>query len=66
MPSSVIQRFQYDKKKRCLQVVFVSGAVYNYENVPQALYEAMKTAKSKGEFLNHRVKPAFSYRKVSG
>ena len=41
MPSSVIARYSYNTETQVLRVVFVSGMVYDYKNVPEAVYQAM-------------------------
>jgi hypothetical protein len=65
MPSSVIASFHYDPKRSALVVVFVSGMVYEYLGVPETVYQAMKSARSRGTFLNARIKPHYTFRKVS-
>jgi len=51
MPSSVVAEIQYDNVSHTLSVVYVSGLVYDYKNVPEEIYAGMKTAFSKGTFL---------------
>lgn len=63
MPSSVVSSFHYDKKTQVLTVVFVSGNVYLYKNVPAALYEEMRNAFSKGVFFNERIKGIYPFEK---
>ena len=64
MPSSVVNRMHYDPKKHVLTIVYVSGTVYNYLDVPEAIYRKMKDASSKGEFLNEHIKGKYEYEKV--
>lgn len=64
MPSSVVHRIHYDPQKHVLTVVYVSGNVYAYKDVPERVYKEMKTAHSKGEFLNYHIKGKYSYEKV--
>lgn len=63
MPSTVISSFRYNKKNRILTVVFLSGSVYTYKNVPEDLYLNMKNASSKGSFLNKEIKGNFDFEK---
>ena len=65
MPSSVVSAIHYYPDKATLRVVFVSGMVYDYENVPEKVYKKMKAATSKGTFLNHQIKGNYDYKKVS-
>jgi hypothetical protein len=64
MPSSVIANMIYDAASSTLRVVFVSGAIYEYRKVPAAIYSAMKTARSKGTYLNQHIKPNFAFKKI--
>jgi len=38
--------------------------IYDYKNVPEQIYTAMKTAFSKGTFLNKYVKARYEFEKV--
>jgi hypothetical protein len=64
MPSSVVHTMRYDPDSRTLRIIFVSGMVYDYLNVPEKVYEEMKGSGSKGTFLNQRIKTKFPFRKV--
>ena len=48
-----------------LTIVYVSGAVYNYLDVPQEVFDDFRAAFSKGTYLNKKIKPFFKYEKVS-
>ncbi|MBC9930628.1 KTSC domain-containing protein [Chitinophaga qingshengii] len=61
MPSSVIRAFYYDAPHAVLRIVFVSGAVYDYQAVPASVYEAMRKAFSKGTFFNNEIKDKFEF-----
>ena len=65
MPSSVVAAIRYYPDTSTLRIIFVSGTVYDYENVPEKVYKKMKTATSKGNFLNHHIKGNYDYKKVS-
>jgi hypothetical protein len=64
MPSTVISAFHYDSKRHVLQVVFISGTVYEYINVPETMYTAMKSSFSKGTYFNKHIKDHFSFKKI--
>ncbi|MEO6313834.1 MAG: KTSC domain-containing protein [Chitinophagaceae bacterium] len=64
MLSSVIATMAYEPSKRSLEVVFVSGAIYQYKKVPAAVYELMQKAPSKGEFLNRCIKGNYAFKKI--
>ena len=62
--SSNIARYKYDDKMRILTVEFKNGGTYNYYDVQQGVFEQMKNAPSKGEFLARNIKGAFRYARV--
>lgn len=64
MPSSVVSKMQYDPESEVLRIVYVSGMVYDYKNVPPEVYEAMKASGSKGTFLNRHIKTNYEFEKV--
>jgi len=60
----VIAHISYDGIKQVLTVVFVSGSVYQYLSVPELEYNRMKTAFSKGTYLNEHIKIKYRFHKV--
>ena len=65
MPSTVISSMKYDPEKEILRVIFLSGAIYDYLNVPQKVYDEMKNAFSKGTFLNRFIKGKYEFEKIN-
>lgn len=55
----------YDQAAQRLRVHFLSGAVYDYIDVPESVYLQMKAAKSKGIFLNRKIKGKYAYDKIN-
>jgi hypothetical protein len=64
MPSTVIDHFNYIPDAEILRVTFISGSVYAYKGVPQHIYNQIKTARSKGKFLNENIKGKFPFEKL--
>jgi hypothetical protein len=64
MPSSVVRNISYEVSARRLRIVYVSGNAYDYFDVPEKVYEAMKLANSKGEFLNRQIKGHYGFVRV--
>ncbi|MFD0941495.1 KTSC domain-containing protein [Pedobacter boryungensis] len=64
MPSSVVEHIKYDPEKKDLIVVFVSGDVYRYKDVPEKIYKNFKASISKGTFLNRTIKKKFEMEKI--
>ncbi len=62
--SSNIASIGYDAETETLDVEFLSGAIYQYYNVPQNMYEQLMQAGSKGRFLNTYIKNAYPYSRV--
>lgn len=59
--SSSIARYAYDVSTQILTVEFIRGETYNYFDVPENVYEEMKTATSKGKFISDRIKGYYRY-----
>ena len=65
MPSSVVAAMKYDSHTSTLRIIFVSGIVYDYKNVPEKVFKAMKAASSKGTFLNTQIKGKYEFEKIN-
>ena len=64
MPSSVVEHISYKPESKDLFVVFVSGDVYRYKDVPEKIYKNFKASVSKGTFLNRVIKNKFEMEKI--
>ena len=64
MPSTVVADFFYNEKTNSLKIIFVSGKIYNYKNVPEKIYRAMKESFSKGIYFNRHIKDKYDFEKV--
>ena len=62
--SSNIASIGYDADTDTLEVEFLSGAIYQYYNIPQNMYDQLVQAGSKGRFLNTYIKNAYPYSRV--
>ena len=65
MPSSVISTISYNKVSAILKIIFVSGMVYDYKNVPEEIYMALISSGSKGIFFNKHIKGNYKFKKVT-
>ncbi|WP_404655823.1 KTSC domain-containing protein [Bradyrhizobium sp. USDA 336] len=54
----------YDPDSRILEVLFKTGSVYQYFEVPGRLYEELMQASSIGGFINSNVKGQYRYARV--
>jgi hypothetical protein len=62
--SSSVTEIGYDVNTMTLEVVFRNGTTYQYFDVPESLYEGLKTSESVGKFLNEQIKNSYRYTKV--
>jgi hypothetical protein len=62
--SSNVAAVGYDEPSQTLEVEFTNGAVYQYYNVTQTLYEQFMQAASKGQFLAYQIKNSYPYSRV--
>ncbi|MEO6454986.1 MAG: KTSC domain-containing protein [Ginsengibacter sp.] len=64
MPSSVVSAISYNAATATLRITFVSGMIYDYKNVPEEVYTALKTSGSKGTYLNQQIKGSYRFEKI--
>jgi hypothetical protein len=63
--SEAIAKFAYDLATRRLVVFFKSGGVYEYQDVPRAVFDGFRAAQSKGEFFQSAIRIQFASRRLS-
>ena len=64
--SSNISGYSFDSNTGALIVAFISGAEYQYLNVPQNIVdEVFKSSGSIGSAFHHQIKNNFQYQKVN-
>jgi hypothetical protein len=59
--SSMIQAVGYDQNLKELQVVFNSGNIYCYTQVPKEEYESLLNADSKGSYMRANIIDTYPY-----
>lgn len=59
--SSMIQAVGYDPQQQELEVVFNSGNVYRYAQVPKEEYEGLLKADSKGRYMRSNIIDGYPY-----
>ncbi len=62
--SREIEWIGYEEKNSTLQVEFIAGGIYQYDNVPRGIYHDFLSADSHGRFFENRIKGQFPYRKI--
>jgi hypothetical protein len=65
MPSTAIRHFFYAPDKRELSLTFVSGRRYVYTDFPPDVFDAFRTAESRGGFFNHEIRDRYPFREVT-
>jgi hypothetical protein len=55
---------EYDKRKKVLRIIFVSGKIYDYLDVPEEIFSEMTSAQSKGVFFNRQIKSNYTFVKI--
>jgi hypothetical protein len=64
MNSSTIATEGYDSATMILEVEFLNGNVYQYFDVPEAVYQEFKQAPSPGQFFNANIRGAYRYARI--
>jgi hypothetical protein len=61
--SSMVDSVGYDEERRLLQVMFTSGQVYCYEDVPPEVFQGLLEAESKGQYMRAHIIDVYPYRR---
>lgn len=62
--STNIEAIGYDSDSMELHIRFLNtGATYIYSNVPEAVFEELMSADSKGSYFNRNIKPTYKFEK---
>ncbi len=62
--SSNVASVGYDAIGLTLEVEFKGGSVYQYFDVPEAVYQEMMRASSVGEFMHANIRNQYRYTRV--
>ena len=64
--SSSIASVGYGRTSKLLEIEFRSGAIYRYRAVPESIFTAFSTARSKGNFFSTQVRGKYAFDKLRG
>ena len=53
----------YDKEIHILEIEFNHGAIYQYKDVPENVYEELMSSPSQGAYFMNELKDKFNYQK---
>jgi lysyl-tRNA synthetase class 2 len=59
--SSFIKAFDYHSETKTLRLEFDNGSIYNYHDVPDSVYQALKSAPSIGQYYNSFIKEKYGF-----
>lgn len=62
--SSNIASVGYNAEKKLLEIEFHHGAVYQYVDVPERVYEELMNSAAKGSYFMNELKDKFEYQKI--
>jgi hypothetical protein len=62
--SSNVESIGYDDNTQILRVSFLSGATYDYKNVPIHEFEQLRMAASVGSYLHRNIKNVYPYERI--
>jgi KTSC domain len=63
--SKAIAMFAYDVAGKRLLIHFKTGGVYAYQDVPRAVFDGFREARSKGGFFQSAIRDRFAGRRLS-
>ncbi len=63
--SSNIRSIGYDPGAHVLEIEFHGGAVYQYFEVPESIYQGLINAQSHGSFLHAHIRDKYRYQRMS-
>ena len=64
LASSNMSRVRWDPGTSVMEIEFQNGRVYQYFDVPEAVFTGLRTAGSAGTYFNENIKGAFRYARV--
>jgi hypothetical protein len=63
--SSMIHAVGYDAETQTLEVIFNSGGIYFYDDVPPKVYEELMAAESKGSYMRYAIIDVYPYSELA-
>ena len=62
--STAISTAQYEYDNYRLTLTFKNGTAYNYNDVPNFVFEGLRTSASKGKFINKHILSSYKYKRA--
>lgn len=64
MESSTVSKIGYNYLEKRLIVEFKSGGIYHYKEVPEEVFNEIKTTESVGKYLNEKIKKKYEFEAI--
>jgi hypothetical protein len=64
LSSTSLKGAGYCFQEALLELEFRSGAIYRFDGVPEATYQELLRAESKGVYFNHHIRNRFPHTKM--
>ena len=62
--STAISTAQYEYDNYKLTLTFNNGTAYNYNDVPNFVFEGLRVSTSKGKFINRNILSTYNYKRA--
>ncbi len=62
--STTMQSVGYDQANQVLEIEFQSGMIYQYLDIPPAIYKELLEAESKGRYFNSEIRDSYEFVRV--
>lgn len=59
--SSSLSRIRWNEQTSTLDVEFIGGRVYQYFDVPEGIFNALRLAESHGKFFQQNIRGCYRY-----
>ena len=56
----------YEAKSKVVEIEFQSGTIYQYLDVPSAIYKELSDAESKGQYFNSEIRDTYEFVRLDG
>jgi hypothetical protein len=62
--STTMRSVGYDQANQVLEMEFQSGMIYQYLDIPPAIYKELLEAESKGRYFNNEIRDTYEFARV--
>jgi hypothetical protein len=62
--STTMRSVGYNQTKQILEIEFQSGMIYQYLDIPPAIYKELLEAESKGRYFNSEIRDTYEFVRV--